>query len=154
MKTTTTRKAELPAPIYAVAGATELTYQQLRRLPEVAARTLRTAGQTAEELRQRIGAREGSLVAARTRVRDSAQRSTATFVAQAALLQDRAVAGYRQLVHRGEQMLADRAASRGPATVEVEVGPVQPGPPTPAADPTESESEAGVGAGRAEPPAG
>lgn len=122
-------RADIPSPFLAAAGASELAYQQLRRLPEVAARTVRTAGQTAEELRLRIGGGDRDLNAELARLRESAQRGTATFVARAAAAQERAVIGYRSLVARGEQVVADRigvgTGDAEPAKIEVEVGPVQ-----------------------------
>lgn len=117
-------RTEFPAPLYAAAGAGEIAYQKLRRLPEVAART-------AGGLRQRLTVPDGdvSLVDLR-RVRESAQRATATLAARASTYQDRATAGYRRLVARGERVVADRfAVATGqaePAGIEVVVGPVQP----------------------------
>jgi hypothetical protein len=122
-------RADIPSPFFAAAGAGELAYQQLRRLPEVAARTVRTAGQTAEELRLRIASNDRDLTAELARLRESAQRGTATFVAQAATFQERAVISYRSLVARGEQVVTDRIGvttePAEPAKIEVEVGPVQ-----------------------------
>jgi hypothetical protein len=123
-------RADIPSPFLAAAGAGELAYQQLRRLPEVAARTVRTAGQTAEELRLRIATGDRDLTAELARLRESAQRGTATVVAQAATVQERAVTGYRSLVARGERVVADRIGlttgdDAEPAKIEVEVGPVQ-----------------------------
>jgi hypothetical protein len=120
---------ELPSPFYAAAGVGELAYQQVRRLPDVAARTLRTAGRSAAELRRRVAARDRDLTAEWTRMRASAQRGTAAVAATAAAAQERAVTGYRNLVVRGERLVADRfgvaTGQAEPAKVEVEVGPVQ-----------------------------
>jgi hypothetical protein len=122
-------RADIPSPFLAAAGAGELAYQQLRKLPEVAAKTVRTAGQTAEELRLRIASGDRDLTAELARLRESAQRGTATVVAQAATVQERAVTGYRSLVARGERVVADRIGltpgDAEPAKIEVEVGPVQ-----------------------------
>jgi heparin binding hemagglutinin HbhA len=122
-------KTELPAPLYAAAGAGELAYQKLRLLPDLAARTVRTAGQTAEELRRRLATRERDLNTDWVRVRESAQRGTAVVVAKAATAQERAVTGYRNLVARGERVVNDRfgvaTGQTEPARIEVEVGPVQ-----------------------------
>lgn len=117
-------RTEFPAPLYAAAGAGEIAYQKLRRLPEVAART-------AGGLRQRLTVPDSdvSLVDLR-RVRESAQRATATLAARASTYQDRATAGYRRLVARGERVVADRfgvaTGQAEPAGIEVVVGPVQP----------------------------
>lgn len=109
-------RTDIPAPLYAAAGAGELAYERLRRLPETAART-------AETLRERFAARDFS------EVRESAQRSTAVVVARAAAAQERAAAGYRNLIARGERVVAERAGvttgHAEPAGIEVEVGPVQ-----------------------------
>lgn len=125
----TTSAGELPKPLYAAAGAGELAYQQLRRLPAVAARTLRTAGQTADELRQRFGSQDEPV---RSRMRASAQRSRVAMRNRATAAQERAAAGYRNLVARGERVMAERGGAlrrHEPAPVEVIVGPVQPDEP-------------------------
>lgn len=119
-------RTDLPAPFYAAAGAGDVAYQQLRRLPEVAART-------AEGLRRRFTAPDGDVnLVDLPRIRASAQRGTAAVVARAGEAQDRAVAGYRRLVARGERVMADRIGATPtaePAGIEVEVGPVQPAKP-------------------------
>jgi len=117
-------RTDIPRPFYAAAGAGELAYERLRRLPEVAART-------ADELRARFAAPEREpTVVDLARLRESAQRGRAAVAARAATLQDRAAAGYQRLVARGERLVADRAGMTdgpaGPAGIEVEVGPVQP----------------------------
>lgn len=120
-------RTDLPGPIYAAAGAGEIAYEKLRKLPAAAART-------ADGLRQRLTApdRDRNVVDL-ARVRESAQRGTAQLVAQAASVQDRAAAGYRRLVARGERVMADRigvpTAPPEPAGIEVEVGPVRPAKP-------------------------
>jgi hypothetical protein len=114
--TKTRSRNDIPAPLYAAAGAGELAYQKLRKLPEVAARTVRTA-------------RERDFNAEWARVRESAQRSTAVVVAKAATAQERAATGYRNLIARGEQVVNGRlgvaTGHAEPGKVEVEVGPVQ-----------------------------
>ena len=99
-------KRDLPTPIYAAAGAGDLAYQRLRKLPDAAARTLRSAGRTASDLRRRIA--EGQALDL-TRVRESAQRNAAAAAARASAAQRRAVAGYRRLVAHGEHVLAERS---------------------------------------------
>lgn len=94
---TTERRIELPKPLYAAAGAGELAYQRLRRLPEFAVRTMRTASQTAEQLRARLG-EEGDLA---DRLRATASRGTALVKERAARAQQRASASYQELVARG-----------------------------------------------------
>lgn len=119
-------RTDLPAPFYAAAGAGDVAYQQLRRLPEVAVRT-------AEGLRRRFTAPDGDVNPVDLpRIRASAQRGTAAFAARAAQVQDQAAAGYRRLVARGERVMADRIGANPTAEragIEVEVGPVQPAKP-------------------------
>ena len=116
-------RTEIPAPFYAAAGAGDVAYQQLRRLPELANRT-------ADQLRQRFATPERDLNAELARLRESAQRSREALLARAVTVQDRTVAGYRRLVARGERVMADRLAMvddrTEPSGIEVEVGPVQP----------------------------
>jgi len=71
-KTELRARAELPAAVYAAAGAGDLAYQRLRKLPEATARTLRTAGQTAAALRERLVSRE--LTAELSQMRVNARR--------------------------------------------------------------------------------
>lgn len=108
-------KRDLPTPIYAAAGAGDLAYQRLRKLPDAAARTLRSAGRTASDLRRRMAEGHGLDL---TRVRESAQRNAAVAAARASAAQRRAAAGYRRLVAHGEQVLAERNGRT--ATLEAE----------------------------------
>ncbi len=98
-------KRELPAAVYAAAGAGDLAYQRLRKLPDAAARTLRSAGRTASDLRRRVAVSPGLDL---SRVRESAQRNAAAAAAKAASAQKKAIAGYRRLVAHGERVLAER----------------------------------------------
>lgn len=100
-------KRDMPHPIYAAAGAGDLAYQKLRQLPELTERVLRGASQGAHQLRQRA-ADVGRIDL--PRVRESAQRHTDAVVA-------RATAGYRNLVERGERVVAERT-SADPPTAE------------------------------------
>jgi heparin binding hemagglutinin HbhA len=119
-------KTDIPNPIYAAAGIGELAYEKLRELPKVAART-------AGELRERLAtSRERELSAEWVKVRDTAKQSGAALVATATSVRGKAATGYRNLVVRGERVVANRfgsAESSEPAKVEVEVGPVQPAQP-------------------------
>jgi heparin binding hemagglutinin HbhA len=110
-----TTKRDMPAAFYAAAGAGDLAYQGLRRLPEAATRTLRGARATAATLRER--AASGELRINRDRIaadlatlRESAQRGATAFVATAAAAQERAVTSYRNLVAHGEHVVGTRAA--------------------------------------------
>jgi heparin binding hemagglutinin HbhA len=100
-------KTRFPAPLYAAAGAGDLAYQQLRKLPakvnqlsERAAASLRTAndtaGSTATSLRDRATATDFD------QLRTTAASSAVAF-AQAA--QERALAVYTALVARGERVV-------------------------------------------------
>ncbi|MDG4791563.1 hypothetical protein O7626_37680 [Micromonospora sp. WMMD1102] len=122
------RTARIPAPLYAVAGAGELAYQQLRRLPAVvtglgeestrselrekavtttaelrekAVLTLRGANIGAANLRHRAAKGELDL----DRLREATIRNAAVVVAGAQAAQERAVAVYGELVARGERVV-------------------------------------------------
>jgi heparin binding hemagglutinin HbhA len=106
-------KPDLPTAFYAAAGAGDLAYQQLRKLPEATERALRTAGETATTLRERVAAGEARLpreriVAEVARLRESAQRGALTVVSSAATAQNKAVTGYQNLVAHGEKVVAAR----------------------------------------------
>src|SRR5688572_30987033 len=98
---------KIPAPLYAAAGAGDLAYQQLRKLPAVltqlsdkAAASLKVyneqANTRAAELREKANTTD--FVA----LRENAA-SVATSIAQ--LAQDRAIAVYTELVARGERVV-------------------------------------------------
>ncbi|MEU1585777.1 hypothetical protein [Micromonospora sp. NPDC005710] len=114
----------IPAPIYAAAGAGELAFEQLRKLPAVvgvlstrvvadlggravltgfelkqkATETLRTANETADLAKLREAADIDKLRAAAT-------RNAALVVASAQVAQERAFAAYGALVARGERVV-------------------------------------------------
>jgi hypothetical protein len=119
--TTTAKQTRIPAPLYAAAGAGDLAYQQLRKLPTVvgelsgravaggldlrekAIASLRTAEVTAAQLRDRAEVTAGNLKGADLEVlRDQALKSTVSF---AQLAQERAVAVYTSLVAHGERVI-------------------------------------------------
>lgn len=132
------RNTKIPAPIYAAAGAGDLAYRQLRKLPTVvneiseravagglelrerAVASLRVANTTAGALREKANATELE------QLRTTAKRSTAD-LAQAA--QERAAALYTFLIARGERVVgtgvvqaaetvnADMEATEAPAAV-------------------------------------
>ncbi|GIM82583.1 hypothetical protein [Salinispora arenicola] len=116
------KTSRIPAPIYAAAGAGELAYQQLRKLPAVvsdlrnrvaadlgavngaelrqkANETLQTATVAAENLRR--AASDLDL----NRLREAATRNAAVVAASAQAAQERAVATYGALVGRGERVV-------------------------------------------------
>ena len=125
-------KTRFPAPLYAAAGAGDMAYEQLRKLPAVvnelserAAASLRTAneqaGTKAAQLREKASTTDFDAL------RGNAA-SVATAFAQIA--QDRAIAVYTALVARGERVVgsgvvgaadvvnADLEATEEPKAVE------------------------------------
>jgi heparin binding hemagglutinin HbhA len=125
-------KTRFPAPLYAAAGAGDLAYQQLRKLPAVinelsdrATASLRTANETANTRAAKL--REQATVTDFDKLRDSAASGAVAF-AQAA--QERAIAAYTALVARGEHVVgtgvveaadvvnADMVATEEPKAVE------------------------------------
>ncbi|HEU4347829.1 MAG TPA: hypothetical protein VFR35_08580 [Actinoplanes sp.] len=107
-------KTRIPAPLYAAAGAGDLAYQQLRRLPAVidelsgrvnqfserAANSLRAANDQANTkaalLRDKAGATDLD------KLRDTATNSALAF---AQIASERAIAVYTALVARGERVV-------------------------------------------------
>src|SRR4051812_9763295 len=100
-------KTRFPAPLYAAAGAGDLAYQQLRKLPgvvselsEKAAASLRTAneqaGTKATQIRERAATTDFDALKGNA-------ASVATTFAQIA--QDRAISIYTSLVERGERVV-------------------------------------------------
>jgi len=105
--TTQETKTRFPAPLYAAAGAGDLAYQQLRKLPakvneisDRAAASLRTANETAAHTA--AGLREKAGTTDFDKLRDTAT-STAVALAQAA--SERALAVYTALVAHGERVV-------------------------------------------------
>jgi hypothetical protein len=123
-------KTRIPAPLYAAAGAGDLAYQQLRKLPAVvtelrgratagtadlreravatradlaerAAATLKAANETAIDLRERAARNEFDA----ERMREIARRNANAMLAGAQAAQARAVEVYHQLVVRGEKVV-------------------------------------------------
>src|SRR4051812_17929712 len=125
-------KTKLPAPLYAAAGAGDLAYQQLRKLPAVvtelsekAAASLRTYNEQANVKATQL--REKAQTTDYDALRGNAA-SVATSLAQ--LAQERTVAAYTALVARGEKVVgtgivttadvvnADIEATAAPKAVE------------------------------------
>lgn len=97
----------IPAPLYAAAGAGDLAWQELRKLPTVvgqlsdrAVASLRTvndtAGTTAGSLREKAVATDFD------KLRDTAASNALAF---AQVAQERATAAYTALVARGERVV-------------------------------------------------
>jgi heparin binding hemagglutinin HbhA len=118
---TTTRK--IPTPLYAAAGAGDLAYQQLRKLPAQVAQ-LRAR---VEELRPAVAGAvsDGNLRGDLEKLRETARRNAATFLATAQqgaqVAQVRAVAVYTDLVARGEKVVSTART----AEVKAELEPAQ-----------------------------
>ncbi|BCB85480.1 hypothetical protein [Phytohabitans suffuscus] len=113
------KSTRIPGPLYAAAGAGDLAYQQLRKLPTVvnelsgkaaagtvdlrarAVATLRAANTTAASLRDRAASTDFDA----DRVRAVARRNVAALAAGAQSVQERAVAFYGGLVAHGERVV-------------------------------------------------
>jgi len=100
-------KTKLPAPLYAAAGAGDLAYQQLRKLPAVVTELSEKAAASLRTYNEQANAKA-------TQLRDKAQttdfdalRGNAASVASslAQLAQERTVAVYTALVARGEKVV-------------------------------------------------
>jgi heparin binding hemagglutinin HbhA len=157
-------KNKIPGPVYAAAGAGDLAYQKLRKLPEVLnVLTGRAAAGTAElreravansaDLRERARTAAASLRAAnaaaaeaageaagersRERLRKVARRNAAAFVTGAQAAQERATAVYEDLVARGARVIGGSAGTvTAAAELESEgASPALPAGTTPAAKP-------------------
>ncbi|WP_019870483.1 hypothetical protein [Salinispora oceanensis] len=144
------KTSRIPAPLYAAAGAGDLAYQQLRKLPaavtelrnrvaadlgtvngaelrQKATETLRTATATAENLRRRA-ASDLDL----SRLRETATRNAAVVVASAQAAQERAVTTYGALVGHGERVVG-AGVLEAADTVNTDIETTeQPPAPTPA----------------------
>ncbi|GAA4457103.1 hypothetical protein [Phytohabitans houttuyneae] len=113
------KATRIPGPLYAAAGAGDLAYQQLRKLPAVvnelsgkaaagtvdlrakAVATLRAANTTATSLRDRASTTDFDA----DRLRAAARRNVAVLAAGAQVAQERAIAFYGQLVAHGERVV-------------------------------------------------
>ncbi|WP_422772025.1 hypothetical protein ACN28C_02660 [Plantactinospora sp. WMMC1484] len=162
---TQARTTRIPGPLYAVAGAGDIAYQQLRRLPAVvsglgdesnrtelrdravatttelrqkAALTLRNANSGAVNLRHRAANREFDL----DRLREATIRNAAVVVAGAQAAQERALAVYGDLVARGERVVGTgvvQAADTVNADMTASETRAVPGPGQPALSTTPAE---------------
>jgi hypothetical protein len=107
-------KTRFPAPLYAAAGAGDLAYQQLRKLPalvdelsvrvnelsERAAASLKTANEQAGSTASQF--KDKAATADFDKIRDNATSSAVTF---AQVASERAIAAYTALVARGERVV-------------------------------------------------
>jgi heparin binding hemagglutinin HbhA len=104
MTTTDTKKQRIPTPLYAAAGAGDMAYRQLRKLPAKVA-----------ELRERVGGSEVDV----DRLRVAARRNAQAFVSGAQAAQERAQAIYADLVARGEEVVRGRNGDDLKTTAEL-----------------------------------
>ncbi len=138
MTTTDTKKQRIPGPLYAAAGAGDIAYQQLRKLPAKVA-----------ELRERVGGSDADV----DRLRGAARRNAHAFVTGAQAAQERAQAIYADLVARGEEVVrGGRKASRK-ATAELPATPAPAPAPSPAPTATEADAAEAKPAKKAAKPA-
>jgi heparin binding hemagglutinin HbhA len=100
-------KTRFPAPLYAAAGAGDLAYQQLRKLPAVvnelsdrATASLKAANDQASTTATTL--RDRATTADFDKLRDTATHSAVTFAQMAS---ERAIAFYTALVARGERVV-------------------------------------------------
>lgn len=118
--TTSTTTRKIPTPLYAAAGAGDLAYQQLRKLPAQVAH-LRAR---VEELRPAVAeaVTDTKLRADLDRLRGVARRNAESILANAQagaqVAQDRALAVYTELVNRGEKVVAGGRTAE--AKIEIE----------------------------------
>src|SRR5215510_5328236 len=103
MTSTKTESRKIPTPLYAAAGAGELAYEQLRKLPE---RVEKLRGRVAElrpvvtdAVSERVSekALRADIDKIRDSVRDTAKRNAQVVAAGAQVAQERAVAVYTEL---------------------------------------------------------
>ena len=150
-------KTRFPAPLYAAAGAGDLAYQQLRKLPAVvnelsdrATASLKAANDqastTATTLRDRATTTDFD------KLRDTATHSAVAF---AQIASERAIALYTALVARGERVVgtgvveaaevvnADMVTTEEPKAVEAAADDSDPKPRKRAANAATTDDQAG-----------
>ncbi|GAA0544031.1 hypothetical protein GCM10010172_26980 [Paractinoplanes ferrugineus] len=98
---------KLPAPLYAAAGAGDLAYQQLRKLPAVVTELSERAAASLRTYNEQAGVKAAQLREKANTTDFDALRGNAASVATsfAQLAQERAVTAYTQLVARGERVV-------------------------------------------------
>jgi hypothetical protein len=146
-------KTKIPAPLYAAAGAGDLAYEKIRKLPTVvtelrgkatagtadlrqravatreelrerANATLKAANETATELRGKAASSDFDV----EHLREVARRNAHAVLAGAQAAQARAVEVYHQLVARGERVVGSgvvQAADTVNADIEATVAPAE-----------------------------
>jgi heparin binding hemagglutinin HbhA len=100
-------KTRFPAPLYAAAGAGDLAYEQLRKLPAVVNELSERAAASLRIYNEQAGVKAAQLREKASTTDFDALRGNAASVATsiAQLAQDRAVTAYTALVARGERIV-------------------------------------------------
>ncbi|HEY0000479.1 MAG TPA: hypothetical protein VGB74_08495, partial [Actinoplanes sp.] len=100
-------KTRFPAPLYAAAGAGDLAYQQLRKLPSVVTELSERAAASLRVYNEQAGAKAAEFRDKASTADFDALRGNAGSVATslAQLAQERTVAAYTALVARGERVV-------------------------------------------------
>jgi len=100
-------KTKLPAPLYAAAGAGDLAYQQLRKLPAVVTELSEKAAASLRTYNEQANAKATQLREKAQTTDFDALRGNAASVASslAQLAQERTVAAYTALVAHGEKVV-------------------------------------------------
>jgi len=125
-------KTKFPAPLYAAAGAGDIAYEQLRKLPGVVTELSERAAASLRTYNEQAGVKAAQLREKASTTDFDALRGNAASVATsfAQLAQERAVAAYTALVARGEKVVgtgvveaadvvnADIEATEAPKAVE------------------------------------
>lgn len=96
-------KTRIPAPLYAVAGAGDFAYEQLRKLPAVIDDLSGRAGRIGEDAGSKAGQlRDKAATTDFDKLRDTATNNALAF---AQVASERAIAVYTALVARGERVV-------------------------------------------------
>lgn len=116
-------KNKIPGPVYAAAGAGELAYEKLRKLPGVLDELSEKAAARTAELRERAKAAElRERATARTAgLREKATSGGAELRERAKTARGKATALYEDLVARGARLL-DRSSNASAPIGEIESG--------------------------------
>jgi len=113
--TTNTKTRKIPAPLFAAAGAGDLAYQRLRKLPEQVSQLREQVSEIRPAVADAVS--ETNLRADLGRLRQAARRNAATVLSGAQLAGERAAAVYTELVVRGERVV--RNVQTTEAAIEV-----------------------------------
>jgi heparin binding hemagglutinin HbhA len=110
---TQSTKNRIPGPLYAAAGAGDLAYQKLRKLPAVLGELTGKAAAGTADLREKAAVNSAELrekaAAGTAELREAALRNAAAVVAGAQVAQEKASAVYEELVARGARVIGGSA---------------------------------------------